>query len=149
MTELLPDFLRAIVSTTMNVLLMLSLLQPKYGKKVTRLAMLGILAADLGTAVYCYLSGNLTILAKIDMVLFAVLCFGAKPLFKDTLMQWLYSYITIQNISDIVIILSFILSRHLPYPPYVNVPVLEVLPPLCKDTTECSVLRRRTYLLHK
>lgn len=127
MTELLPDFLRAIVSTTMNVLLMLSLLQPKYGKKVTRLAMFGILAADLGTAVYCYLSGNLTLLAKIDMVLFAVLCFAVKPLFKDTFMQWLFSYITIQNISDIVIILSFILSRQLPYPPYANVAIRLVL----------------------
>lgn len=127
MKELLPDFLRAIVSTTMNVLLMISLLQPKYGKKVTRLAMLGILAADLGTAVYCYLSGNLTLLAKIDMVLFAVLCFAVKPLFKDTFMQWLFSYITIQNISDIVIIVSFIGSRHLPFPPYANVAIRLVL----------------------
>lgn len=127
MKELLPDFLRAIVSTTMNVLLMLSLLQPKYGKKVTRLAMLGILAADLGTAVYCYLSGNLTLLAKIDMVLFAVLCFAVKPLFKDTFMQWLFSYITIQNVSDMVIVLSFIGSRHLPYPPYANVAIRLVL----------------------
>ncbi len=121
MKELLPDFLRAIVSTTMNVVLMLSLLQPKYGKKVTRLAMLGILCADLGTAIFCYLSGNLTLLARIDMVLFAVLCFAVKPLFKDTFMQWLFSYITIQNISDMVIIISFHVSRKLPYPPYANV----------------------------
>ena len=58
------DLLRAIVSTTGNVVLMLSLLQPKYSKRVTRLAMLGVLCADLGTAVFCYLSGNLTLLAK-------------------------------------------------------------------------------------
>lgn len=127
MIELLPDFLRAIVSTTMNVLLMLSLLQPKYSKKVTLLTMLGILAVDLGTAVYCYLSGNLTLLAKIDMVLFAVLCFIVKPLFKDTFMQWLFSYITIQNVSDMVIVLSFIGSRHLPYPAYANVAIRLVL----------------------
>ncbi|ATW26672.1 GHKL domain-containing protein [Candidatus Formimonas warabiya] len=127
MSELLPDFLRALVSTTGNVVLMLSLLQPKYGKKVTRLAMLGILSADLGTAVYCYLNGTLTLLAKIDMVLFAVLCFAVKPLFKDTFMQWLFSYITIQNVSDMVIVLSFIGSRHLPYPPYANVAIRLVL----------------------
>lgn len=125
--ELLPDFLRAIVSTTGNVVLMLSLLQPKYGKKVTRLVMLGILCADLGTAVYCYISGNLTLLSKIDMVLFAVLCFAVKPLFRDSFMQWLFSYITIQNISDMIIVLSFIASRHLPYPPYANVVVRLVL----------------------
>ncbi len=123
----LVDFLRAIVSTTGNVVLMLSLLQPKYGKMMTRLALLGVLSIDLGTAVYCYLSGNLTMLAKIDMVLFAVLCFAVKPLFKDTLMQWLFSYITIQNVSDIVIILSFIGSRHLPYPAYANIALRLVL----------------------
>lgn len=120
MIGLFPDFLRAAVSTTANVLLMMTLLQPKYSKKITTLTMLGILSADLGTAVYCYLSENLTLLSKLDIVLFAVLCFAVRPLFKDTFMQWLFSYLTVQNISDAVIILSFIGSRHLPYPPYAN-----------------------------
>jgi len=120
MSEYFPDFLRAAVSTTANVLLMMTLLQPKYSKKITLLTMLGILAADLGTAIYCYLSGNLTLLAKLDIVLFAVLCFAVRPMFKDTFMQWLFSYLTVQNISDAVVILSFIGSRHLPYPPYAN-----------------------------
>lgn len=127
MRELLPEILRAIVSTTMNVVLMLSLLQPKYGKKVTHLAMLGVLSADLGSAIFCYISGNLTLLAKLDTVLFAVLCFAIKPLFMDTFMQWLFSYITIQNVSDMVIIISFVGSRHLPYPPYANVLIRLVL----------------------
>jgi signal transduction histidine kinase len=99
---------------------MMTLLQPKYSKKVTLLTMLGILAADLGTAIYCYLSGNLTLLSKLDIILFAVLCFAVRPLFKDTFMQWLFSYLTVQNISDAVIILSFIGSRRLPYPAYAN-----------------------------
>lgn len=120
MSALLPDLLRAAISTTANVLLMMTLLQPKYSRKITFLTMLGILAADLGTAIYCYLSGNLTLLSKLDIVLFAVLCFAVRPLFKDTFMQWLFSYITVQNISDIVIILSFDGSRHLPYPAYAN-----------------------------
>lgn len=116
----LPDFLRAVISTTANVLLMMTLLQPKYSKKITLLTMLGILSADLGTAVYCYLSGNLTMLAKIDTVLFAVLCFAVRPLFKDTFMQWLFSYLTVQNVSDAVIVISFVGSRNLPYPVYAN-----------------------------
>ncbi len=120
MMQYFPEFLRAIISTTANVLLMMTLLQPKYSKKITLLTMLGILAADLGTAVYCYLSGNLTLLSKLDIILFAVLCFAVRPLFKDTFMQWLFSYLTVQNISDVVIILSFTGSRHLPYPPYAN-----------------------------
>ncbi len=120
MSELLPEILRAVISTTANVLLMMTLLQPKYSKKVTLFTMLGILSADLGTAIYCYLSGNLTLLSKLDIVLFAVLCFAVRPLFKDTFMQWLFSYLTVQNISDIVIILSFIGSRKLPFPAYAN-----------------------------
>lgn len=120
MSQFLPDILRAVISTTANVLLMMTLLQPKYSKKITLLTMLGILSADLGTAIYCYLSGNLTLLSKLDIVLFAVLCFAVRPLFKDTFMQWLFSYLTVQNISDIVIILSFDGSRHLPYPTYAN-----------------------------
>lgn len=120
MIEIFPDLLRGIISTTANVLLMASLLQPKYSKKVTLLTMLGVLAADLGTAIYCYLSGNLTLLSKLDIILFAVLCFAVRPMFKDNFMQWLFSYITLQNISDTVIILSFLGSRHLPYPAYAN-----------------------------
>ena len=120
MSELLPDILRAIISTTANVLLMMTLLQPKYSKKITLLAMLFILFTDLGTAIFCYISGNLTLLSKLDIILFALLCFAVRPLFKDNFMQWLFSYITVQNISDIVIILSFIGSRQLPYPVYAN-----------------------------
>lgn len=120
MSEYLPEFIRAIISTTANVLLMVTLLQPKYSKKITMLTMLSILAADLGTAIYCYLSGNLTLLSKLDIVLFAFLCFAVRPLFKDTFMQWLFSYLTVQNISDAVIVLSFLGSRHLPYPVYAN-----------------------------
>lgn len=121
MIELLPDFLRGIVSTTMNALLMLSLLQPKYGKRVTTLTFMGILSINLGVAIYCYLSGNLTLLAKVGMAVFTVLCFIVKPLFKDTFMQWLFSYITIHNISYMVIVVSYIVSRYLPHPPYANV----------------------------
>lgn len=120
MSEYFPDILRAVISTTANVLLMITLLQPKYSKKVTILTMLGILSLDLGTAVYCYLSGNLTMLAKIDTILFALLCFAVRPAFKDNFMQWLFSYLTVQNISDTVIVLSFIGSRRLPYPIYAN-----------------------------
>lgn len=117
---LLPHFLRAAISTTSSTLLMMILLQPKYSKKITLLTMLGILAADLSAAIYCYVSGNLTLLSKIDIALFAVLCFAVRPLFKDTFMQWLFSYLTLQNINYVVIILSFIGSRRLPYPAYAN-----------------------------
>lgn len=120
MTQLIPSILRAVVSTTANVLLMMIFLQPKYSKKATFITMAFILVADLGTAIYCYVSGNLTMLSKIDVILFTVLCFAARPMFKDNFMQWLFSYLTVQNISDAVIIISFMLSRYFPYPIYTN-----------------------------
>lgn len=120
MTEHFPNFLRAVVSATANVMLMAAVLQPKYSKKVTLLIMLGILSIYLGTAAYCYLSTNLTMLARIDIILVAVLCFAVRPAFKDNIMQWLFSYMTVQNINFAVVVLSFIGSRRLPYPIYAN-----------------------------
>lgn len=120
MIEHFPNFFRGVVSTIGNVLLMITLLQPKYSKKITLFTMLGILVADLGTSIYCYLNGNLTMLAKIEIVMFSMLCFVVRPMFKDTFMQWLFSYITIFNINYTVLILSFIGSRKLPYPAYAN-----------------------------
>lgn len=120
MIEHFPNFLRAVISATANVMLMATVLQPKYSKKVTMLIMLGILSIDLVTAAYCYLSSNLTMLAKIDVILVAVLCFVVRPAFKDNIMQWLFSYMTVQNINFSVVVLSFVGSRRLPYPMYAN-----------------------------
>ena len=120
MIRYFPDILRACVTGSGTVLLMMMLLQPKYSKKITMLSMFGIIAADLGTAIYCYVSGNLTLLSKIDIVLLTVLCFAVRPMFKDNFMQWLFSYLTVQNISEAVVVLSFLGSRNLPYPVYAN-----------------------------
>ena len=46
-------FLRGAVSATANVVLFISLLQPKYSRKVTNLVMLAILTLNLSTAVFC------------------------------------------------------------------------------------------------
>lgn len=131
MSALFPDLVRAIVSIIGNVLLMISLLQPKYSKKVTRLAMLGVLGVDLSIAIYCYVLGDLTLLSKIDAVLLAVLCFVVRPLFKESIMQWFFSYITVKNISDMVIVLSFDISRIMPYPVYSNSLVRLILFAIC------------------
>ena len=120
METFLPDLLRGIVSDAMNVVLLISLLQPKYSRKITNLVMFTILTLNLSTAVFCYSSGNLTLLAKIDVILFTLLCFAARPFFRDSFMQWLFSYITAINVSLIVVVLSFVFSRYLPYPAYAN-----------------------------
>lgn len=42
-------------------------------------------------------------------------------------MQWLFSYITLQNISSIIVVIGFVISEQLPYPLYANVPIRFVL----------------------
>ncbi|TGE32560.1 GHKL domain-containing protein [Desulfosporosinus sp. Sb-LF] len=127
MSTLLPDFLRGTVTDIMNILLMLTLLQPKYGKKVTGLGMAGILTVNLLVNGFGYLTGNLTLLAKLDFILWIVICFGARPLFRDSFMQWLFSVLTVWSLSLSVMVLSFSLSRLMPYPMYANTLVRLVL----------------------
>lgn len=126
MGTLFPEVLRVLVDATMNVLLMLSLLQPKYGKKVTAVTMFGITAIDVSVAVFWYLSGNLTQLAKWLVVLFTVLCIVVRPLFQDSFMQWLFSYFTVLNIDICTIVLSFSLSQWLPYRIY-SIPMIRLV----------------------
>lgn len=120
METFLTDFLRGVVSAAMNVVLLISLLQPKYSRKVTNLVMLTILTVNLSTSVFCYSTGNLTLLAKLHVILVTLLCFVIRPFFRDSFMQWLFSYITVINVSFIVVVLSFVFSRYLPYPAYAN-----------------------------
>lgn len=120
MSELMPDYLRAIVTGTMNVLLMLSLIQPKYNKKITIISGITFIVIDFSVACFCYLSNNLNMLTSLDLIMLTVLCFAGKPLYNDTFMQWLYSYITVANVNMIVLVLSYYISRPFPFPMYAN-----------------------------
>ena len=120
MEALFPDFLRGIVSAVMNVLLMLSLMQPKYSRRVTFIGGAAIVLLDFSVSCFCYFSYNLTLLTYLDVVLFTLLCFAAKPLFKDNFMQWLYSYMTVQNANVLAVVLSYDISRFFPSPAYAN-----------------------------
>lgn len=118
MEHLFPNFLRGFVSIIFNVVLTFSLLQPKCSKKVINLLMLGIFTLDLVGTIACYSFGNLTLLAKLNIIIFTLLCIAIRPFFQDTFMQWLFTCITVLNINVIVMVLSFIGSKFLPYPLY-------------------------------
>lgn len=120
MSILFPHFVRGIVSSIMNTFLMLSLLQPKYGKKLTNLTMLGIMALNLMAALFSYINNDLSLLMRLNIIIFTITCFLIRPLFKDSFMQWLFSYITVLNISMCIVILSFSISRFMPSPIYAN-----------------------------
>lgn len=125
--ELLPDLLRGLASSVMIVLIMLTLLQPKYSQKTNYVVLACVMLADFIVAWLCYVYGNLTLLAGMDVILFTVVCIAIKPFYKDTFMQWLFSYITVMNIGIAIVILSFAISRVLPLPAYANTAVRLVL----------------------
>lgn len=127
MASLFPDFLRAIVNSIMNILLALTLMQPKYKKSVTGLGLSIVVLLDISIAFVCYISYNLNLLTTLDLIVFTALSFAIKPLFKDTFMQWMYSYITVLNANMLVVVLSYHLSRPFPYPMYANTAVRFVL----------------------
>lgn len=120
MSALFPHFLRTLVTSSMNIFLMLSLLQPKYGKKVTNITMFVVFTINLLFSGLCYIYGNLTLLARLDIAVFTILCFLIRPVFRESFMQWLFSYLTVQNIVMSIMALSFSLSRLMPYPMYAN-----------------------------
>ncbi len=120
MDILIPHFVRGLVSSIMNTFLMLSLLQPKYGKRVANLTMLGIMIVNLAAALFSYINNDLSLLMKLNIVIFTITCFLIRPLFKDSFMQWLFSYITVINIAICIVILSFSISRFMPFPIYAN-----------------------------
>lgn len=118
MNTFVIDLIRSIVSSMMSILLLFSLAKPKYNKKTTDLVMLIIILADVLLSVYFYLASDLTALAKYSIPWLMLLYISVKPLFSDSLMQWLFNLITVINVYAAIIVLSHYISRFLPYPPY-------------------------------
>lgn len=120
MNLLFSDILRGVVSNIMNLTLVFSLLQPKYSKKVTNFALAAIIIVNSIFASLYYAYGNLTSLSRFSLALFTVITLLIRPLFKDSFMQWLFSYITGFNFILSIMIVSYSLSRLMPYPAYAN-----------------------------
>ena len=116
----LYNFLRGLVSIIMNMILIFSMLKPKYSKKVTNLLLLGNFTLNLTVSITCYLLGNLTLLAKLHIVVNTLFFFAIRPFFQDTFMQWLFSCLTVLNVDVIVVVLSYFGCQYLPYPRYAN-----------------------------
>lgn len=118
MSSITADLMRSTVSSVMNVLLLFSLAQPKFNKRITNRIMFGIIMVIVLPSVSFYLSRDLTKLAKYNVIWFLLLYIALKPLFLDNLMQWLFNLITVINVYAIIVVLSYHLCYYLPYPPY-------------------------------
>jgi len=118
MNMVINDFLRAVVSNVMSILLLFSLAQPKYNKRITHIFMFIIILADVLFSMFFYLSGNITAHARYSILWHVLTLLIIKPLFLDGLMQWLFNLITTINAFITIVILSYLISYFLPYPMY-------------------------------
>ena len=111
----------------MNILLAMALMQPKYKKPVMVLCVIVFVLLNISVAFFCYISANINLLTSLDLIFLITLSFALKPMFKDSFMQWMYSYITVLNANMLVIVLSYYLSRPFTYPMYANTAIRFVL----------------------
>lgn len=121
MTTIFPDLLRAAVTDIMLVLLLYTMSSPKYGKKSIYIsATLGLVVLNLWINTYFYLQNDYTSVAKVDLLMLFLLVFSLKPLFRETMVQWCFSFVTLLNIYAAVVIISYSACDFFPHPFYAN-----------------------------
>ncbi|MEA5064702.1 MAG: GHKL domain-containing protein [Eubacteriales bacterium] len=114
----LYDILRSIVTNAMLAELLFTLARPKYRPQTLWVALAAIVSLDLALNVFFYLRNDYTTLGKLDILFFILVGVAVKPLFRETLMQWLFNCLTAMNVYAITVILSYYLCGLFPYPHY-------------------------------
>lgn len=114
------DIARSLVTNVLLVSLLFTLAQPKVSKKKLCLIFIMIVAMDLALNILFYLQNDYTALAVLDVAFFVLVGFAIKPLFYETLMQWLFNFFTVMNIYAIIVVISYFLCDYFPYPFYAN-----------------------------
>ena len=112
------DILRSIVTNTMLVALLFTLARPKYRPQTLGVALVAIVSLDLALNILFYLRNDYTTLGKLDILFFILVGAAVKPLFRETLMQWLFNCLTAMNAYAVTVVLSYYLRRLFPYPQY-------------------------------
>lgn len=127
MEFIFANLFRGVVTNTLNIILISSLAELKYSKKITNIV--GVIICALVTILtsYFYIFYDITIAARLDLVLWILVGLGGKLLFTDGIMKWLFNLVTAINVFFFVFVISYILSRHLPYPMYANIAIRVIL----------------------
>ncbi len=112
------DILRSIVTNTMLVALLFTLARPKYRPQTLGMALVAIVSLDLALNILFYLRNDYTTLGKLDILFFILVGAAVKPLFRETLMQWLFNCLTAMNAYAVTVVLSYYLRELFPYPQY-------------------------------
>lgn len=123
---LIYDILRSLVTNAMLVALLFTLTQPKVRKRTLLITLAGIVALNLALNIFFYLRNDYTTLAKLDIIFFILIGVVTKPLFRETLMQWLFNCFTAMNIYAVTVVLSYYLCHLFPHP-YFAITLLRAL----------------------
>lgn len=122
MLSIFPDLLRAIITDLMLVLLISTMATPKYTNKFLYLGItLLIVVINVGMNSYFYLTQNYTAVFYADLFMLIFIGVFLKPLFRDHIMQWCFSFITLLNIYLVVVFFSYVISGFLPASIYMMV----------------------------
>lgn len=125
--DLLPDLLRSTTTNVMVLLLLMTLAQPRYRTWVMALPVAAVILICPVLEISLYLRRDYTRVAQLNLALIVVICVAMRPLFRDTFRQWLFSFITMANAFVAIIVLSYLLSRPLPWPAYAHTALRVVL----------------------
>jgi hypothetical protein len=112
------DILRSFVTNALLVGLLFTLARPKCRRRTFWAVYCGIVLLDLALNIYFYMRNDYTTLGKLDILFFILIGAAAKPLFRETWMQWLFNCLTVMNVYAITVIVSYYLCGLFPYPAY-------------------------------
>ena len=115
---LFADILRAVVSNFMHITFLFSMGYPKQSKKRMAIYTMLIICIQVMISIYFYLKKDYTNLAKFEFVSIIIACIISVLIFKVKFASWLFNLITATNAFIMIMVLSYTLSRHMPYPPY-------------------------------
>ncbi len=115
-----PDILRSVITDVMICVLLYHIALPKYGVRLYILVAVGVVLVNVLANVFYYLRGDYASVVRVDFIMLLLICVLGKPLFRETVMQWLFSFVTVMNIYAVVVFLSYTLSGYLPWPLYAN-----------------------------
>ncbi len=101
------DILRSIVTNIMLVSLLFTLARPKCRVRTLWAALGVIVALDFALNVFFYLRNDYTTLGKLDILFFIFVGVVVKPLFCETLKQWLFNCLTVMNVYVVTVVLSY------------------------------------------
>lgn len=120
---LFANVLRGDVSIILNIILIFSLVELKYSKKVTLIILTAISVFIIVANHYVYVYYDLTTVARFGIGFWLAAGIGFKFLSNDSIMKWFFNVITTINVLFFVTVISYVLSRLLPYPMYTNTAV--------------------------